>query len=131
VTELELQQELKAGIAQKMIDSSEVAKLRLRTLKSVLPVEIKGWIDGVAVYLDFWGDQSANPPVLYPVIVFEHDSRQSAFLEPENLVWLEALTFRTYQYTGIAHILIRDGRQSQISGYSPITHQYTLWGISQ
>jgi hypothetical protein len=129
VAELDVQQNLRDNIAQKMIDSSEVAKLRLRTLKAVLPVEIKGWLEGVAIYLDFWGDQSANPPVLYPVIAFDHGSRRSAFLEPENLVWLEALTFRTYQYTGVAHVLIRDGRQTSISGYSPITHKYTLWSI--
>lgn len=127
MAEIELQQNLRVGIAQKIIDSNEVAKLRLRTLKSVLPVEIKGWLEGVAIHVDFWGDKSANPPVLYPVIAFDHGSRRSAFLEAENLVWLEALTFRTYQYTGIPTILIRDGRQIQISSYNPITHKYTLW----
>ncbi|BAS57893.1 hypothetical protein NIES2135_27300 [Leptolyngbya boryana NIES-2135] len=129
MAEIELQQNLRAGIAQKMIDSNEVAKLRLRTLKSVLPVEIKSWLEGVAIYADFWGDKSANPPVLYPVIAFNHGSRRSAFLEPENLVWLEALTYRTYQYTGIAHILIQDGKQVQVSSYCPSTHKYTLWSV--
>jgi hypothetical protein len=129
MAEIDVQQNLRDNIAQKMIDSSEVAKLRLRTLKTILPVEVKYWLEGVAIYVDFWGDQTPSPPVLYPVIAFDHGSCRSAFLEPENLAWLQALTFRTYQYTGIAQILIKDGKQTKLSGYSSVTHKYTLWGI--
>lgn len=127
MAELDLQQELRASIARSMIDSpSDTAKLRLRTLLSVLPVEIKGWLEGVAIYLDYQEEQE-YPPIIHSVIAFDHGSRRSMFLESENLVWLEALTFRTYQYTGIAHVLIRDGQQTKVSSYCPTTHKYTLW----
>lgn len=133
-----LHPDLRVNIAQKMIDYPDLAALRLRSLKSILPIEVKFLLEDATISFEFWGNQSAKASnvecavsIIYPVVAVDHGHRPSLLHEPENLIWLQCLTFKVYEFTGIAHVLAKGAMQHQVSSYSPITKKYRLWSTSR
>lgn len=112
---------LRHAIGKYMIESPDLAALRLVSLVQVLPVEIRLMLRNAAVTVNLISDAG----LIFPVLMVAHQAR-SPFKEAANLSLLEDLVKTTYEHMGIAHAIARDDNGYIRAGYSPITKRFTL-----